>query len=160
MACTNKSNQQLLREQLISDDLGTPGAGLSGPDQLRSWLRLARKTSKFFDRLRRAKAIHVARAKSGRINRLTFGTGIIRKATEGADPTNTVKPTHSGVPFSLVEHRVDAEVSDETTEWAAESQDGGEDYEDAMIMDLNEAWIYDVLNLAVNGDTTSADPAL
>jgi len=154
------TNQELLRSQTKTTDIGTAGAGLKGPDQFLAHLRLARESVMFLDRLFRAGSIYVTSAQSGSIRRISMGTGNIRAAAEGADPTFTAKATHSGVAFALNKHRIDLEVTKEAETYAANAAGGGEDWMTATMNEASEAWGLDILRLGMIGDTTSADPSL
>jgi|GEM_PF-1234571 hypothetical protein len=154
------TNQELLRAQTTTALIGTPGAGLKGPDQFLAHLRLARESVESLDRLFRAGSIYVTTAQSGSIRRISLGTGNIRAAAEGTDPAFTANATHSGVAFATNRHRIDLEITAQSETYAANAAGGGEDWSTATMNEASEAWGLDILRLGMVGDVLSADPSL
>jgi len=145
-------NHEMLRGALITTDIGTVGAGLSGPDQFEAFYALAQEKVDFLGRLGR----HMTKSKSGSIPRITFADNLIESAPEAADTGNYFEPTHDTVPFTLTKARFAAKVSNDTLTFA----ENGAGYEDTLMTEAAKAWGRALLRLAWQGDTTSLDTSL
>ncbi|MGE0229447.1 MAG: hypothetical protein AB7U23_13170 [Dehalococcoidia bacterium] len=141
-----------LRSSIITDGLGTPGAGLAGPEQFDAMLVLAKKQISFLNRMR----LEPVGAKTGSLRRIAFGDDNLEAAAEASDTGNSFSPTHSGVPFSLTKARFMAKLSNDVNKFSVP----GHNYEDVFNQEASEAFMRAVLRLCWLGDTASADPSL
>lgn len=144
--------QIVARAPITTGTLGTPGSGLSGPEQFDAYMALARER---IDLLKKVRVVTV-KAQSGSIPRFTFATGNLRAATEAVGPAVKAAPTHSQVAYALTKTIWAAEVSNDINKFAV----NGGAYFDQMTADAAEAWFLDLLRLATLGDPASLDASL
>jgi hypothetical protein len=140
------------RGPITTPVLGTPGSGLSGPEQFDAYFALARNSIEYLTMLR---LVQVA-AQSGGIPRLSFATGNLRAASEAASPPIEAEPTHTQVAFALTKTVWHMILSNDTLKFAV----NGSTYQTQMTADAAEAWFLDLLRLLWIGDPASADPSL
>ncbi len=146
-------NAQLVqRGPITTPVLGTPGSGLSGPEQFDAYFALARNSIEYLTKLRLVQV----KAQSGGIPRLNFATGNLRAATEAASPPIEAEPAHSVVAFALTKTVWHMILGNDTLKFAV----NGSTYQTQMTADAAEAWFLDLLRLLWIGDVLSPDPAL
>lgn len=141
-----------LRSTTTTGSLGTPGAGLAGPEQFDAVFVLAKPSIAFLNRMR----LERVGAKTGSLRRILFGDNNIEAAAESSDTGNSFAATNSGVPFSLTKCRFMAKMSNDVNKFSVP----GHNYEDLFNQEASEAFMRAVLRSMWLGDTTSGDPSL
>jgi len=132
----------------------TSGGGILQPAQAKKFMRLLIKQSVL---MQMATVVPMASPKQ-QISKIKFGSRILRPGQEGValGLSDRTKPDLSSVELDAKLYKGEVRLSDETLE---DSIERGELRQTIMEM-LAEAIARDMEELAINGDTASADPFL
>ena len=146
------SSRELLEKVVSTTQLGAGGGGVLTPRQSNRFLDFVVEQSVLLNDVRVVRM----NAPTVDIDKVNVGTRIMRKATEAVDDGNNVDPTFSKISMTTVKLRLDWELSTEGLEDNIE----GTSLEDHVASLLARQTANDLEDLAINGDTTSADPLL
>ena len=146
------SSRELLEKVVSTTQLGAGGGGVLTPRQSNGFLDFVVEQSVLLNDVRVVRM----NAPTVDIDKVNVGTRIMRKATEAVDDGNNVDPTFSKISMTTVKLRLDWELSTEGLEDNIE----GTSLEDHVASLLARQTANDLEDLAINGDTTSADPLL
>lgn len=145
------NNNELLEKVITTTDIGT-GGGLLRPDQ----------ADRFIDYMwdqsvlgKDARTVRL-RATTAEIDKIGVGQRLMRVATEAVDDHVNAGVTFSKISITTTKMRLDWELSTESLEDNLE----GVDLEDHIARLMATQAGNDLEDVAINGDSTSADPLL
>jgi HK97 family phage major capsid protein len=144
-------NREVLRGVFKTDDLGTPGYGLMGPEQVDAFYEVAEEQIPWMQLQRTIPT----KNHTGTVPRIDYGDDVIRPATEAVDSGFFVEPTRDNVNFTQVKGRTAFKVSNETFTQSEDPQ-----LQNKLINGFTRAWGRSDQKVAWNGDATSTDPML
>lgn len=145
-------SNELLQKVITTTTLGAGGGGLLNAEQ----------ADRFIDYMwdstalgRDARTIRL-RSNTADIDRIHVGERLVRVATEAVDDHVNANATFSKISVTTTKLRLDWELSSESLEDGIE----GEQLEDTVARLMATQMGNDLEDVAINGDTTSADPLL
>jgi hypothetical protein len=147
-------SNELLEKVIQTSDIGAApqGGGLLNNAQTNRFIDY------MFDETTLGKLVrtHRLRSNEDEIDKIHIGRRLVRKATEGVDTGVNQGVTFSKVSVTTVKVRLDWELTTESLEDNLE----GEALEDHIARLMAAQMANDLEDVAINGDTASADPAL
>lgn len=145
-----------MEKVIVSSELGVeraPGrTGVLAPEQSDRFIDY------MFDKTALIQQADNLRIKSDTVelNRIGIGQSLIRKAVEAVDTGENQGVTFSYISLTTTKIRLDWELSSETLEDGIE----GDEFDDHVARLMATQFGNDLEDLAINGDTTSSNPAL
>jgi len=147
-------NDDLLQKVITSTEIGAGGngSGLLGPEQVDRFIDYMWDATVLADQVRTIRM----RATEQEIEKIGVGKRLIRRAVEAVDTGENQGVFFSKISLRTEKIRLDWELSTETLEDNLE----GEALEDHIARLMATQAGNDLEDVAINGDTTSTDPAL
>jgi len=147
----SKGNE-LLRKVVTTTRIGEGDGGLMNAEQSNKFIDYMWDATVLGDQVRKIRM----KADTVDIDKVAVGRRIVRLATEAVDTGENAGATFSKISLTAVKLRLDWELSSESLEDNIE----GEDLENHIARLMATQAANDIEDIAINGDTASADPAL